>query len=97
MTAVQWLIQQMTKEKGLTESYDIFQQALIMEKEQIKQAQQVSAVSGSLPLPIDAHSIEVFAIKDSENSPTGKEAFIGYKLKTGCFHFISVPYSGNDL
>ena len=56
----------------------------------------IYAVSGSLPLPIDAHSIEVFAIKDSENSPTGKEAFIGYKLKTGCFHFISVPYSGND-
>ena len=56
----------------------------------------IYAVSGSLPLQIDAHSIEVFAIKDSENSPTGKEAFIGYKLKTGCFHFISVPYSGND-
>lgn len=38
MTAVQWLIKQMTKEKTLTESYDIFQQALIMEREQILKA-----------------------------------------------------------
>jgi hypothetical protein len=53
-------------------------------------------VSGSLPLPKDAHSLEVFAIKDCKESPTGKEAYIGYKLKTGCFHFISVPYTGND-
>jgi len=53
-------------------------------------------VSGVLPLPKDAHSLEVFAIKDCKESPTGKEAYIGYKLKTGCFHFISVPYTGND-
>ncbi|NBV27944.1 hypothetical protein EBS02_02840 [bacterium] len=56
----------------------------------------ISDVSGSLPLPKDAHSLEVFAIKDCKESPTGKEAYIGYKLKTGCFHFISVPYTGND-
>jgi hypothetical protein len=43
------------------------------------------------------NSLEVFAIKDSKCSSTGKEAFIGYKLKTGCFHFIQVPYTNNDI
>lgn len=47
------------------------------------------------PIPRDAHSLEVFAIKDSENSYTGKEAYIGYKLANGDFHFISVPYTEN--
>lgn len=44
-------------------------------------------------IPINAHSFEVFAIKDSNNSPTGKEAYIGYKIENGNFHFISVPYT----
>lgn len=44
-------------------------------------------------IPNDAHSFEVFAIKDSEDSPSGKEAFIGFKLDNGNFHFIGVPYT----
>jgi hypothetical protein len=44
-------------------------------------------------IPNDAHSFEVFAIKDSEDSPTGKQAFIGFKLDNGNFHFIGVPYT----
>lgn len=43
--------------------------------------------------PNDAHSFEVFAIKETKNSPTGKEAYIGYKLNNGNFHFISVPFT----
>jgi hypothetical protein len=44
-------------------------------------------------IPSDAHSLEVFAIKDCEESPTGKQAFIGYKISNGNFHFIGVPYT----
>jgi len=44
-------------------------------------------------IPNDAHSFEVFAIKDNKESPTGKEAFIGFKLDNGNFHFIGVPYT----
>ena len=43
--------------------------------------------------PDDAHSFEVFAVKDCEDSPTGKQAFIGYKLANGDFHFVGVPYT----
>jgi len=43
--------------------------------------------------PINAHSFEVFAIKDCEQSPTGKEAYIGYKLENGNFCFTSVPFT----
>jgi hypothetical protein len=43
--------------------------------------------------PNDAHSFEVFAIKDCKESPTGKEAYIGCKLANGNFHFISVPFT----
>lgn len=41
-------------------------------------------------IPLDAKDFEVFAIKDTEN---GKEAFIGFKLSNGDFHFIGVPYT----
>jgi len=34
-------------------------------------------------IPSDAHSFEVFAIKDCEESPTGKQAFIGFKITNG--------------
>jgi len=44
-------------------------------------------------IPSDAHSFEVFAIKDCEESPTGKQAFIGFKMANGDFHFIGVPYT----
>jgi len=44
-------------------------------------------------IPNDAHSFEVFAIKDSKDSPTGKQAFIGFKLDNGNFHFIGVPFT----
>lgn len=44
-------------------------------------------------IPSDAHSFEVFSIKDSEDSPTRKRAFIGFKLENGNFHFIGVPYT----
>ena len=43
--------------------------------------------------PNDAHSFEVFAIKDCKESPTGKEAYIGYKLENGNFCFTSVPFT----
>lgn len=52
-----------------------------------------SSEQGTGPIPAEAHSLEVFAIKDSESSPTGKEAYIGYKLANGDFHFIGVPYT----
>lgn len=44
-------------------------------------------------IPSDAHSFEVFAIKDSKDSPTGKQAFIGFKLNNDNFDFITVPYT----
>jgi hypothetical protein len=44
-------------------------------------------------IPIDAHSFEVFAIKDCKESPTDKQAFIGFKIANGDFHFIGVPYT----
>ena len=44
-------------------------------------------------IPNDAHSFEVFAIKDCEDSHTGKQAFIGFKLDNNDFHFIGVPYT----
>lgn len=44
-------------------------------------------------IPIDAHSLEVFAIKNCEESHTGKQAFIGFKLSNNDFHFIGVPYT----
>lgn len=44
-------------------------------------------------IPSDAHSFEVFAIKDCEDSPTGKQAFIGFKLANGNFDYIGVPFT----
>jgi len=44
-------------------------------------------------IPDDAHSFEVFAIKECSDSPTGKQAFIGFKLSNGDFHFIGVPFT----
>ncbi len=44
-------------------------------------------------IPQDAHSFEVFAIKDSKDSSTGKQAFIGYKLANGDFQYIQVPFT----
>jgi hypothetical protein len=41
-------------------------------------------------IPQDAHSFEVFAIKETEE---GKQAFIGFRLSNGDFHFIGVPYT----
>ena len=44
-------------------------------------------------IPSDADLFEVFAIKDCDESPTGKQAFIGFQISNGDFHFIGVPYS----
>jgi len=44
-------------------------------------------------IPNDAHSFEVFSIKDCEDSPSGKQAFIGFKLDNGNFNFTNVPYT----
>lgn len=44
-------------------------------------------------VPQGASSFEVFAIKNNESSPTGKEAFIGFKIPNGNFHFIGVPFT----
>lgn len=49
---------------------------------------------GNKYIPNNSHSVEVFSIKDSEDSPSGKQAFIGYKLENDNFHFIGVPYTG---
>ena len=51
----------------------------------------ISIVSGCFP--VDAHSFEVFSIKDCKESPSGKQAFIGYKLNNGNFHFKGVPFT----
>jgi hypothetical protein len=40
-------------------------------------------------IPHNAHSLEVFHVVDT---PTGKQAYIGYKLENDDFHFITVPY-----
>lgn len=45
-------------------------------------------------IPSNAHSLEVFDIK--RNGDGVMEAFIGFKLPTGCFHFIQVPYKGRE-
>jgi hypothetical protein len=37
-------------------------------------------------IPLDAHSLEVFAIKNNE-------AFIGFKLQNKNFHYIQVPFT----
>lgn len=42
-------------------------------------------------IPQDAHSLEVFAIKDDENGK--KWAYIGFKISNGNFEFITVPYT----
>ena len=47
-------------------------------------------------IPNDAHSFEVFSIKDCADSPTGKQAFIGFKLDNGNFQFIGVPFIAPD-
>lgn len=39
-----------------------------------------------MEIPQDAHSLEVFSIKNNE-------AFIGYKLLNNNFHYIQVPYT----
>jgi len=44
-------------------------------------------------IPNDAHSFEVFSIKECKDSPTGKQAFVGFKLDNNDFHFIGVPYT----
>lgn len=46
-------------------------------------------------IPLDAHSLEVFAIKDCVDSPTGKQAFIGFKITNDNFYFVGVPYTEN--
>ena len=53
----------------------------------------MSTQQNNIIFPSDAHSFEVFAIKDCKDSPTGKEAYIGYKLANGNFHFVSVPFT----
>jgi hypothetical protein len=41
-------------------------------------------------IPLESYRHDVFAIKDGKY---GKEAFIGYFLPNGNFHFVSVPYT----
>ena len=53
----------------------------------------INMINNNLIFPSDAYSFEVFAIKDSVDSPTGKQAFIGYKISNGNFHFVGVPYT----
>lgn len=40
-------------------------------------------------IPHDAFNLECFAIKNGE-------AFIGYKLPNGNFHFVQIPYTEKD-
>lgn len=44
-------------------------------------------------IPSDAKNLEVFSIKKTTKSPTGKEAYIGFKSNNGNFNFISVPFT----
>ena len=46
-----------------------------------------------ISIPSDAKNLEVFSIKETVNSPTGKEAYIGYKSNNGNFNFVSVPFT----
>ena len=43
--------------------------------------------------PNDAYSFEVFSIQDCDDSTTGKQAFIGFKIENGNFHYVGVPYT----
>lgn len=47
-------------------------------------------------IPPDATNLEVFAIKDDQDSSTGKSAYIGFKIPNGNFHFIKVPYTAPE-
>ena len=67
---------------------------LVKNKKDMKQTAMQALRSDLLEtIPNDAHSFEVFAIQDCEYSHTGKQAFIGFKLENGNFHFIGVPYT----
>jgi len=44
-------------------------------------------------IPSGAHSLEVFAIRNSTASKAERRAFIGFKLENGDFHYIGVPYT----
>lgn len=48
-------------------------------------------------IPSDATCFEVFAIHNSNDSPTGKMAYLGFKLYNGDFHFVGVPYTGHEV
>ncbi len=42
-------------------------------------------------IPADAFNLEVFAIKKSEVD--GLQAYIGFKIPNGNFHYVQVPYT----
>ncbi len=44
-------------------------------------------------IPNDAHSFEVFSIKDCKESYSEKQAFIGYKISNGNFYTLGVPFT----
>ena len=48
-------------------------------------------------IPADATNLEVFHVRSCVDSPSGYEAYIGFKLPNGDFHTIGVPYNGPKL
>lgn len=48
-------------------------------------------------IPEGAYDLEVFAIKPCPEGKIGMEAFIGFKIVDGSFHYISVPYTEKEI
>jgi hypothetical protein len=79
--------------QSINSSFDIWDSLPCELQEQIYKLIKESTKDKNSLIPSDAHSLEVFAIKDCDESPTGKQAFIGFKISNGDFHFIQVPYT----
>jgi hypothetical protein len=47
-------------------------------------------------IPADATNLEVFAVKESKDSPTGLQAFVGFKVN-GNFGFVQIPFVDHPL
>lgn len=48
-------------------------------------------------IPPNATNLEVFAVKESNDSPTGLQAFIGFNNEKGVYGFIQVPFIDHPL
>jgi len=48
-------------------------------------------------IPPNATNLEVFAVKESNDSPTELQAFIGFNNEKGAYGFIQVPFIDHPL